>query len=64
MPDGETRTVRAEARFGQGFLTDTWYLAALSADLKPGKLIHVEMLGEPLALGRARSGALFALRDV
>jgi phenylpropionate dioxygenase-like ring-hydroxylating dioxygenase large terminal subunit len=64
MPDGETRTVRAEARFGQGFLTDTWYLAALSADLKPGKLVHVEMLGEPLALGRSRSGVLFALRDV
>src|SRR5215207_3264298 len=64
MPDGETRTVRAEARFGQGFITDAWYLAALSADLEPGKLIRVEMLGEPVMLGRARSEALFALRDV
>lgn len=64
MPDGETRAARAEGRFGQGFLTDTWYLAALSSDLKPGKLVHAEILGEPLALGRSPGGALFALRDV
>lgn len=64
MPDGDTRTARAEARFGQGFLTDAWYLAALSRDLRPGKLRHVEMLGEPVMLGRAKSGQLFALRDV
>ena len=64
MPEGDTRTARADARFGQGFLTDAWYLAALSSDLKPGKLTHVEMLGEPVMLGRAKSGQLFGLRDV
>ncbi|HKP79665.1 MAG TPA: aromatic ring-hydroxylating dioxygenase subunit alpha [Phenylobacterium sp.] len=64
MPDGENRSARTGARFGHGFLTDTWYLAALSDDLKPGRLRQVEMLGEPVALGRAKSGQLFALRDV
>ncbi len=64
MPDGDTRAARADPRFGHGFLTDTWYLAALSGDLKPGKLIHVDLLGEPIALGRAKAGQLFALRDV
>ena len=64
MPDGETRPARAGGRFGQGFLTDAWYLAALSADLKPGRLLHVELLGEPVVLGRGRAGEVFALRDV
>ena len=64
MADGETRTARTEGRFGQGYLTDTWYLAALSADLRPGRLMPLEMLGEPVMLGRSRGGDLFALRDV
>src|SRR5678815_293957 len=64
MPDGEARGARAEARFGQGFLADAWYLAALSGDLKGGKLQRVEMLGEPVMLGRSRGGEVFALRDV
>src|SRR5262245_47961300 len=64
MPEGDTRTARADARFGRGFLTDCWYLAALSSDLRPGKLSHVDLLGEPVMLGRARGGELFALRDV
>ena len=65
MPDGEVRqAARAEARFGQGFLTDAWYVAALSGDLRPGKLQHLEMLGEAVMLGRAPGGEVFALRDV
>lgn len=64
MPDGETRAARAKTRFGQGFVTDAWYFAALSRDLKPGKLTHLELLGEPVVLGRARGGQLFVLRDV
>jgi phenylpropionate dioxygenase-like ring-hydroxylating dioxygenase large terminal subunit len=51
-------------RFGHGFLTDTWYFAALADDLKPGKLQRVEMLGEPVLLGRDRAGKAFALRDI
>jgi phenylpropionate dioxygenase-like ring-hydroxylating dioxygenase large terminal subunit len=64
MPDGEPRTSRADARFGQGFLTDAWYLAGLSHDLKPGRLVHLDLLGEPVMLGRGRGGQLFGLRDV
>ena len=64
MPDGEAGTARTDARFGQGFLTDAWYVAALAGDLRPGKLQRVEMLGEPVMLGRSRSGQVFALRDV
>lgn len=60
-PDGETR---ADTRFGQGFLTDAWYLAALGGDLKRGKLMRVEMLGEPVMLGRSVAGEIFALRDI
>ncbi|WP_293457266.1 aromatic ring-hydroxylating dioxygenase subunit alpha [Phenylobacterium sp.] len=55
---------RAEARFGHGFLTDIWYLAGLSADLRPGRPRRVDVLGEPIMLGRAPDGSLFALRDV
>ncbi len=51
-------------RFGQGFLTDAWYLACLSRDLKPGKLLRREMLGRPVMLGRTAGGALTALLDI
>ena len=68
MPDGETRTRAAEAKagpkFGHGFLSDIWYFAALSGDLKPGKLARYELLGEPVLLGRSNAGKLFALRDI
>jgi len=64
MPDGETRTARAATRFGQGFLTDIWYFAAVSGELRPGRLTRVEMLGEPVMLGRSPHGEVFALHDV
>jgi len=64
MPDGETRAVRGEAKFGQGFLTDCWHFAALSSDLRPGKPTRLELMGEPVMLGRGRGGRLFALKDV
>jgi phenylpropionate dioxygenase-like ring-hydroxylating dioxygenase large terminal subunit len=52
------------AKFGQGFLTDIWYFAALSRDLRPGKLARHELLGEPVLLGRSPRGEVFALRDI
>ena len=69
MADDAAKTARptapkADAKFGQGFLTDIWYFAALSADLKPGKLARHELLGEPVLLGRSAKGQLFALRDI
>jgi phenylpropionate dioxygenase-like ring-hydroxylating dioxygenase large terminal subunit len=64
MAEGDTRTARQAAKFGEGFLTDIWYFATLSSDLKPGKLARHEILGEPVLLGRGRKGELFALRDI
>lgn len=63
MADGDTRA-RAQARFGEGFLTDTWYFVALAPELRPGRLFKRQVAGEPIALGRSPGGALFALRDV
>src|ERR1700743_386769 len=64
MADDAAKTARTEAKFGQGFLTDIWYFAALSSDLKPGKMARHELLGEPVLLGRSNRGELFALRDI
>ena len=68
MAEGDaSSTARAAikpAKFGQGFLTDIWYFAALSGDLKPGGLQRVEILGEPVLLGRDQAGKAFALRDI
>jgi phenylpropionate dioxygenase-like ring-hydroxylating dioxygenase large terminal subunit len=51
-------------KFGQGFLTDIWYFAALGSELPPGRLRRYEMLGEPVLLGRSPQGRLFALKDI
>ena len=45
-------------------LTDIWYLACLSSELKSGKTIRRFICGIPVALGRDGKGAVFALRDV
>ena len=49
---------------GRGFVQDAWYVLALGTELKAGALRRDEVLGEPVVLGRDRSGAAFALRDV
>ena len=66
MAEGETRTKDAAAptRFGEGFLYDIWYFAALGADLKTGKLQRHEILGQPILLGRDHQGGVYALRDI
>lgn len=45
-------------------LTDMWYFAATSAELKPGAQFRREILGEPVLLGRTRAGKAFAMRDI
>jgi phenylpropionate dioxygenase-like ring-hydroxylating dioxygenase large terminal subunit len=50
--------------FGRGFLHELWYFAALSREIKPGTLKRFEILGQPILVGRTRSGAAFALRDI
>jgi phenylpropionate dioxygenase-like ring-hydroxylating dioxygenase large terminal subunit len=62
--DSKTRARAPTTRFGEGFLTDIWYFAALSRDLKPGKLQRYELLGEPVLLGRDRRGRAYAIRDI
>ena len=52
------------SRFGQGYLTDAWYLAALSRELKPGKLRRLQLMGRPVMLGRTPSGEVTALLDI
>ena len=65
MPDGDSKPAKAPAqKFGTGFLHDIWYFAALSADLKPGRLQRYELLGEPVLLGRTHKGEVYALRDI
>ena len=47
-----------------GFLTDCWYLAAPSSELKAGAQFRRMILGEPVMLGRTAGGEAFALRDI
>jgi len=63
MPEGEVKTASRTA-FGHGFLTEIWYFAALSSEVKAGTLRRTLMLGGPVMLGRTRAGAVIALRDI
>lgn len=60
MTDGEIRS----SAFGRGFLKDIWYFAAMSDDIRRGRLARCELLGEPVMLGRTPRGQLIALRDI
>lgn len=66
MPDDASTPAKAlpPARFGEGFVMDAWYVAALSPDLRPGKMEHRELLAEPVLLGRTRQGQAYAIRDI
>ncbi len=66
MADGEARSRTAGARtgFGGGFLHDLWYFAALGSELKPGRLQRLEIVDQPVLLGRDRAGGVYALRDI
>jgi len=46
------------------FLTDIWYFACMAKELKPGQVARKELVGEPVMLGRTKSGEAFALRDI
>jgi phenylpropionate dioxygenase-like ring-hydroxylating dioxygenase large terminal subunit len=45
-------------------LREMWYYAIPGDRLKPGKTLGKRLLGEPLLLGRAADGGVFALRDI
>ncbi len=42
---------------------DHWYPLAWADEVKPGKVVARRLMGEPVALYRAKSGRLFALED-
>lgn len=46
------------------FLRNIWYFALAGSRLKPGRMLGKTLLGEPVLLGRARDGGVFALRDL
>ena len=46
------------------FLTNLWYMAGLSATLKPGAMRREMLCGEPVLIGRGMEGGIFALRDI
>jgi phenylpropionate dioxygenase-like ring-hydroxylating dioxygenase large terminal subunit len=46
------------------WLRDCWYLALPARALRRRRLVGKTMLGEPLVLGRADGGTVFALRDI
>ena len=48
----------------QHVLTDSWYLAATSKELRSGQQFRRIILGEPVMLGRTKIGEPFALRDI
>lgn len=54
---GETLT-------GDQFLRDLWYMPALAKSLGPGQMRREMLLGEPVLMGRLKSGEAFALRDI
>ncbi|HUZ75500.1 MAG TPA: aromatic ring-hydroxylating dioxygenase subunit alpha [Stellaceae bacterium] len=49
---------------GAAPLREMWYFALPGAQLKRGRMAAKTLLGEPVLLGRAADGSVFALRDV
>lgn len=45
-------------------LKDIWYFAAVSTEVKRGRMFRREILGEPIVIGRDDEGKAFALRDI
>lgn len=48
----------------QAYLTDLWYLAAVSRSIRPGKMTGRQFMGQPVLIGRESDGSPFALRDL
>ena len=62
MPDSaQTQTIGVTE---EGWLTDSWYFACASSELKPGNQFRRIILGQPVLLARTKSGEAFALRDI
>ena len=64
MADTQTPPQTKTGITDDGFLTDSWYLAAPSSELEKGQQHRIMMLGEPVVVGRTPDGEAFALRDI
>ena len=64
MADAQTPPQTKTGITDDGFLTDSWYLAAPSSELEKGQQHRIMMLDEPVVVGRTPDGEAFALRDI
>ncbi|MEM9706206.1 MAG: aromatic ring-hydroxylating dioxygenase subunit alpha [Pseudomonadota bacterium] len=55
---------RAKRASDTALIKHVWRLAGVSSDIKPGQLKRVLIAGEPVVIGRTKTGEDFALRDV
>lgn len=62
-PRPAARSPSKAMTFDEDAVLDAWRLAALSPELKPGRMESREYLGQPVLIGRTKTGAVFALRD-
>ncbi len=46
------------------FLKNIWYYALPADRLKPGAMVRKVMLSQPILIGRTKTGAVFAMRDI
>ena len=63
MADGVT-SEKQQGMTAEGWLTDCWYLGAVSNELKAGSQFRREIMGQPVVFGRTHKGDAFALRDI
>ena len=59
-----TKTDTKTGMTPEGWLTDSWYLGCLSAELRPGEQVRRIVIGQPIVLARTEAGEVFALRDI
>ncbi|MEO0466795.1 MAG: aromatic ring-hydroxylating dioxygenase subunit alpha [Pseudomonadota bacterium] len=64
MADASGEPIAQRGITEDGFLTDGWYLAATSDELKPGHQTRRMILGEPVMLARTAAGDVMAIRDI
>lgn len=62
-PKIQTMTQNQEAPT-RNHLRNLWYFAVHAHTLKPGEIRQKQILGEPVLLGRTKTGDVFALRDL
>ncbi|MCH9751865.1 MAG: Rieske (2Fe-2S) protein, partial [Alphaproteobacteria bacterium] len=60
----ETKPKATTGITSEGWLTDSWYLACVSTEVKPGRQVRRNVLGQPLVVARTDKGEVFALRDI